>query len=357
MKEKLKYPVLILIAAVTICLCSVLLSGCGNSSALEPSETLTTTLAAETTTEAPKIYNPLTGLPGYSADLLNSRPVMIMVNNHSSCRPQWGLTTPDIIFETVTEGGITRMLWMYSDVSRIPEKVGSVRSARHYYIQLAQGYDAIFVHWGGSTYAYEAIDSGVIDDIDGMTDGAYFARDTSRGVSLEHTGYTTGSKITQAIADMGFRTEIKSDYKSPFSFNEQALTLSSGTCQTLSLSFSTDFSYTYRYNATDSLYYSYLNDTAFVDSDGVQQSFTNVIVIYAPMSSLNDSKGRITLDFTGGKGIYVSDGTYENITWKKGSDTSLLRFYAADGSELKLNPGRSYIGIVPTGRESYTSAT
>ncbi len=350
MKEKLKYPFLILALSLILCSTAVFLHGC-SSSAISDS---TTTTQEITTTKPPEILNPLTGLSGYDAALLSNRPVMVMINNLRACRPQWGLTTPDVVFETVTEGGITRMLWMYADKSRIPEKVGSVRSARHYFIQIARGYDAIFIHWGGSTYAYNAIKQGVIDNVDGMSSGKYFDRDRSRGVSMEHTGFTTGSNIIKAINEKKYRTEIKSEYKNPFNFSKTRLSLPGGECQTLAFSFSKDFSYSYKYNATDGLYYSYLNDSAFVDSAGKQQTFTNAIILYTNVSSLNDAKARVTVDFDGGNGVYITNGTYENITWKKGSDLSVLRFFSADGSEIKLNTGRSYIGIVPKNKEALT---
>lgn len=357
MKEKLKYPLLILALLTALMSASVLLHGCTGSTAHETETEVKTETTPETTGEPPAVLNPLTGLPEYSAELLGNRPVMIMINNHKSSRPQWGLTTPDVVFETVTEGGITRMLWMYADKSLIPEKVGSIRSARHYYIQIARGFDAIFVHWGGSTYAYNELHKGVIDNIDGMSSGKYFARDKSRGSAIEHTGYTTGSNITKVISNKKYRTQIKSEFKNPFNFAEEKRSLPGGACQTLEFSFSKNFSYTYKYNALDGLYYSYLGSGAFVDSKGVQQSFTNAVIIYASVSSLNDAKARVTVDFSGGKGVYVSNGTYENITWKKGGDLSKLRFFASDGSELQLNPGRSYIGIVPKGRESCTVIT
>lgn len=349
MKEKLKFPLLTLALVFSLCVVSVVLSACGDGSG-----NITTTAAPTVTTTAPPVYkNPLTGLPGYDVTLLDHRPVMVVVNNLYVCRPQWGLTSPDIVLETVAEGGITRMMWLYADVSRIPDKVGSVRSARHYFIQIAQGYDAVFVHWGGSPYAKEAIRSGVIDDIDGMK-GKYFDRDRSRGVAVEHTGYTTGEWIQKAIADKEFRTAVEDKYKNPLKFADAARALSGGVCRKVSLSFSDDFDYTYQYDAAKGLYYSYLNNKPFVGSDGDQQNFENVILIYTGITSLNDAKGRMTMDFSGGSGVYISNGTYENITWNKGGNTDLLKFYTAAGGELVLNPGRSYIGIIPTGRQSKT---
>ena len=90
------------------------------------------------------------------------------------------------------------------------------------------------------------------------------------------------------------------------------------------------------------------------NSDGKQQNFTNLIIVYTDITDLNDAKSRVTFDLDEGNGIYVSNGTYKNITWKKGNATDTLKFFNEDGSELSLNPGRSYIGIVGTGREKLT---
>lgn len=307
------------------------------------------------TTEAP-VFNPLTGEAGYSKELVNNRPVAIMINNITQARPQWGLTSPDMVFETLAEGGISRMMWLYADASRIPEKVGSIRSARHYYIQFAQGLDAIFIHFGGSPLAYESINRGDIDNIDGIYSSAYFARDKTRNVASEHTAYSTGDFIRQGIADKGFRTEIKSEYKNPFKFTTGKASLPGGSCNEIYFSFSPDYSYTYKYNEADGLYYSFLGDKQFVDSEGRQQSFTNAVILYAGMSRIDEK--RITLAYEqGGSGVYVSNGTYENVTWIKSGSTALLKIYDSTGAEISLNPGRSYIGIVPSDRQSNTVIT
>ncbi len=80
--------------------------------------------------------DPLTGLSGFKAQ--GKRPIAVVVNNSKPARPQWGLFTPDIVFEGVTEAGITRMLWLYSDINKIPDKVGSLRSARHDFVEIAE---------------------------------------------------------------------------------------------------------------------------------------------------------------------------------------------------------------------------
>ena len=69
---------------------------------------------------------------------------------------------------------------------------------------------------------------------------------------------------------------------------------------------------------------------------------------------MGDSSGCVDMDLTGGSGVYLSNGAYENITWKKGGSDDMLTLYSSDGTELKLNPGQSYIGLVPTDKQAST---
>jgi len=345
------------VIAIIIALCLLLITfGCDKDKGKDnksKGETKNNTETSEQTVSK-TLVNPLTGENNLKADAAGKRPVAVVVNNVPAARPQWGLCTPDIVVEGLVEAGITRMLWLYSDVNQIP-KVGSIRSARHDFIEVAEGFDAIFVHWGGSPYAYEAIQNRSIKDIDGKTRAKYFARDTSRNVPKEHTGYTTGEKINQAISDLSIRSDIKSSYSSPFGFNSSNATYKSGSCESIKMSFSSGYNHTFKYNAQDKLYYNYMNSNKMVDADGKHMAVSNVIVLYFPSFSVLNSAGSIDMDLTGGKGVIASNGSYENITWKKGNTPdNMIKLYAQDGSELKLNVGKSYIGLVPVNRSGST---
>ncbi len=329
-------------------------AGCGKDKE-EPTTEPTTQPTTAAPTTSPYLsgnINPLTGEGNYDEALLKNRPVMVSVENHKDARPQWGITTADIVWEMEAEGGITRMLLMYADASRLPDKIGPTRSARHYFVELVEGFDAIFVHFGGSPQAYNALDNHGTDHIDGMTDGNTFSRDNSRNVSSEHRAYTTKDKVVAAIENKDFRTTLEEEYLEPFKFNSTAKKLSDGDCTEMVVDFSNYATYTYTYNAEDNLYYSSLNGNAFKDSNGNQQNFTNLLICYVDKSSLGDSKGRISLDLSEGNGVYVSNGTYQKITWEKGDYSDMMKFYDADGNELALNTGRTYIGLVASSQES-----
>ena len=327
-------------------------TGCGGNEE-EPTTTEPTT--AEITTEPPVVYrNPLTGEAGYNEKLIGNRPVMVVVENHPDARPQWGLTSSDIVFEMVAEGGITRMILMYADASRLPDKVGPVRSTRHYFLDLAEGYDAIFTHFGQSTYAKQQLANHDIDNINGYFDGSYFSRDKSRNVDSEHTAYTTKEWVLKAIEKKEYRTTLKDGYENAFNFNiDGDRVLKDGSCVTATVSFSSSYTYTLNYDKQENVYYSSFNGNPFMDSNGTQQNFENIVILYTNISAISgDTKNRVDFDLSEGEGRYISNGSYEDISWKKGDSTDMLKLYDSEGEELKLNTGRTYIAICDDSRES-----
>lgn len=353
---KLKKSKLTKLLSLTIALIFIVSSfvGCGKETEEDTTTTAPSTTEATTAAPAPAKVNPLTGDPNYPEELIGNRSVLVSVENHPEARPQWGISSADIVWEMLAEGGITRMLCMFADASRLPDKIGPTRSARHYFVELAEGYDSILVHFGGSSYGYDSLAQQGSEHIDGMTDN-YFYRDKSRNVATEHTAYTTKDDIVKAIENKGFRTETEEGKENPFKFNETAKALSGGTCTNVSVPFSSSFTYKYTYDEESKVYLSTLNGNSFKDDNGTQQSFTNIIIAYSTVTPLNDGAGRVTYDLSKGKGIYISNGTYENITWEKGDYTDMMKFYGADGNELALNPGRSYIALVPTGNNATIS--
>lgn len=335
-----------IISIVLVCCISLCLFSCNKSKDAKKED--------KNKSASKAICNPLTGENNFSADAVGKRPIAVVMNNAPAARPQWGLCTPDVVVEGITEAGITRMLCLYSDVKDIP-KFGSVRSARHDFIEIAEGFDAIFVHWGGSTFAYDALKKRNVDDIDGISSAKYFARDNSRNVGREHRGYTTGKKIEQGINDLKIRQEVKSAYATPFKFCKKQKKYDKA-CESVKVSFSPNYNHTFKYNSEDKLYYNYMNTKKMVDADGKQMSRKNVIILYFPSYKVINSYKSVDMDLTGGKGLLVSNGTCKDITWKKGNTPSnMISLYNADGSDLKLNVGNSYIGIVPAGRESLTT--
>ena len=322
------------------------------------SVTQTTIVETEEVTKGPDYssLSPLTGLPDFKAE--GKRPVAFMINNSAKARPHWGLCTPDIVFEGITEGGITRMLWLYADINDVPDKIGSMRSARHDFIELAEGMDALFVHWGGSKYAYDAIEDRGIDHLDGLVYAEkLFFRDPNRNVGAEHRGYTTRKNVIKGFDKRNARLDIKNGYDKPFKFSlpNEKITPDAGTCSKLYFEFSNYCNHTFTYDEESSLYYNRINGEPMKDSDGKQMAVTNVILLYCSVDQMGDSAGCIDMNLTSGKGTFISNGAYENISWEKGSHNKPLKLYNSNGDELTLNAGKSYIAFVPNSRSATLS--
>lgn len=145
-KKKIIIAVIAVIAVVAIAVAVYFGVFYGKEEPTTQPETTTTTTAAPVV-----ITNPLTGEADYNESAVGKRPVAIVVENSPQARPQYNMDTPDIIFEGEVEGGITRMLWFYADMTDLPEQVGPTRSARPSFVEFSQLFDSIFIHFGEST--------------------------------------------------------------------------------------------------------------------------------------------------------------------------------------------------------------
>lgn len=356
-KKTLKSTVCCLLAGAVVFGCSA----CGNKPE-EPVSTTSTTTAATTTAEITtrtENINPLTGLSGLSNEAMGTRPTAVVVENSPAARPQWGLSSPDVLVEGVVEGGITRMLLLYSDVNKIP-KVGPIRSARHDFVEFAECFDAIFVHCGWSIYAEKKIKNDKVNNLNGIQsyNPKFFYRDSSRaGKGTEHTGYSNGSYIKATVSAVDYRTTVKQGYENVLSFVSESYTpANSGS--NVSFQYSSSAKYSMKYNPEDGRYYTYLGSNARKDADGVHLNYKNVLLLYCKVNSMGDSKGCVDMKLENANtGYYFTNGGYEEISWTKNGNaaSSKLVLKRNNGEVLTMNPGTTYIALVPTSQKSATS--
>ena len=304
--------------------------------------------------EPPGPVNPLTGMP-VDTDMSNTRPLAIMINNHVAAMPQVGVSKADIIYEVLVEGGITRMMALYQDVADVGV-IGSIRSARQYYVDIVQSYDAVYIFCGGSPQAYSAITARGITHFD--ESGYYrdptdmFYRDRQRVVSLGnvHALVSTGELISRWLPTYGIRLEHEDGYKRALSFKEDGTPAFGNQALDFSVRFSTSKSTSFLYNPDDKLYYLSQFGKEYRDGDDdAQVAVTNVLVLKTSVSLVpRDTEGRLDIITTGsGTGYFVCGGRYVEIKWSRQDNTSQFSYTLANGSELVLGAGKTYICIVP----------
>jgi hypothetical protein len=311
----------------------------------EPSPTAT---AEPQPSKAPYI-DPLSGV-GMDEDISAKRPWAVMINNLQQALPQCGVSKADILYEVPAEGGVTRMMAIFSDISDV-EALGSMRSIRPYYADIALSYDALVVHAGGSDAGYSLLKSNGQEHLDGVR-GSYqnnpFYRDSARmQYGVEHSMFTTGEKLLATATEEGFHFDHDGAYDYHLSFSDTAADQCTEKAEYVKVSFNGYKTTSFTYDAATGLYTAYEYGANYVDGNtGDNMTFRNLMVLTTSISVV-DSVGRLSVKLTGeGDGYFICGGKYVPITWQRDSSTSAFRYYLSDGSELDLSVGNTYVGIM-----------
>ncbi|NLO37562.1 MAG: DUF3048 domain-containing protein [Clostridiaceae bacterium] len=316
----------------------------------EPSPTPTATPAPTPTPQPPVgAINFMTGEPLPDPDAVRLRPMAFMVNNTKIATPQIGTGAADLIFETEIEGGVTRMLAIYTDVTQIPE-LGSLRSLRHDFIDIAGGLDAIIVHVGWSYAAKDQITRQNTDNINLQVYPSAWWRDEDwwqeRG--KEHSVKTTSERMAAALEKSGLRATL-SDEQVPFAaFHspDAPVPAQGDPARLVKIRFSGYNTTTLTWDEATGLYSKGEYGKPQLDlATGEPLRFSNGLILQTDIASFEGSILR-EIDLGSGPGYYVSGGRYEAITWKKGTTNDPFQFQTQSGEPLAMNAGKSYIAIV-----------
>lgn len=279
-----------------------------------------------------------------------SRPFAIMINNIGVARPlQSGLQDAYIIYEMLAEGGITRYMALFLD--QTTERIGSVRSSRHYYLDYALENDAIYVHHGQSPQAAADFKTLRIDRI--VADNSKTGwRDKTLKVSSEHTLFTSIEKLNKGVGSK--RTERNKDLLLDYSIDPIDLSIKEGVkiANKVTIVYSAQTTSSYEYDAEGGVYKRFVNNKEHLDYvTKAQYTFKNII-IYQVDSITLDSKGRQDFKNIGsGKGWFISEGSAVPITWSKSARSSQTVYKYENGEELVVNDGNTFIQIQPKGKE------
>ncbi|MBU5627168.1 DUF3048 domain-containing protein [Oscillibacter sp. MSJ-2] len=302
--------------------------------------------------QEPAARNPLTGL-GIDPEKADQRPVAVMLNNLKASLPQLGVSKADIIYEVLAEGGITRMLAVFQDLDGVGD-LGSIRSTRAYYLEIALGHDAILVHAGGSPEAYSCIPKWGVDNLDGVNGGSeqeIYWRDPERrkNAGYEHSLLTSGEKIQEYLAGGRYATKHEDGYRYEMTFAEDGTPAGGSAAEHVSVKFSKSKTGTFDYDAGEGAYLVGQYNGAYVDGGtGDQVAVTNVLVLRTRISLISgDSAGRISVDLSsGGEGMYCCGGKSVPIRWSKSGRTEPFAYTLEDGTPLTLGRGTTYVCIV-----------
>lgn len=327
------------ILAALLCLAMLSLVACNKAENTSSDNSV----SSESVSQAEKfVVNPLTGKKDISAEKAGLRPVAVMVGNCTDGqKAQTGLNYADIIYETEVEGGITRLMAVYQDITKA-QKVGSVRSARYPYIDLAMGHNAVYIHCGeGNTASAHLKDLDHIS-IDTASEGA---KRIPNGLASWHTLYALTGDLWNNINN---RFDTKNADNTPWlSFYDEGetVTLTSGSATSITVPFQASTT-KFTYNAEKGVY-TRLNRNGVAVADYNTKESTeieNVFVLLSKITIHSNGKHRM-VEFNQGDGYYFANGTYQFIKWSKGDAENSFKFTDTEGNELKIKTGKSWICI------------
>ena len=340
----------------------LLLCGCGAKS--EPAVTeapaavpeTTAAPTAEPTTEpttvpttepAPVYVNPLNG------EILDApftgRIFANTVSNLADNIPHVGVVKADMLIECyVNMDSVVRCLALFTDIDSV-DAIGSTRSTRPMFNAIAQHYDLILSHAGGSDQALkDAKDRGVenfnIDAWAVASTGASY-RDKERKGAYENTLYGIGSGIKAYAEAQGYPMTLERDYG--FSFTDDGTPAQGVEAKDISIT----LTYKKAKKETRMVYDESTGKYAFNQYGQVMtdlkteavEAFRNVIVMYADITTTGIYH---IADFSaGGTGYFACGGKLIPITWSCAGDKEPFRFFTESGEPLELGRGNTYMAI------------
>lgn len=354
---------LLLAACLLLCACS------SPAASTEPSETTTAPTTAptaaptteattaptteptveETTVPAEVYRNPLNG--EVLEEPYEGRVFAVTINNVKQAMPHHGVGQADVFFEMYVNDYATRGLALFSNVTEVTS-IGSIRSNRYNFTDIAQAYDLVLSHASASDHVLEdmyqsGIDNMLADEPIGYRD---YVRYRTYDYAWEHCLFATGQSLWDAAEDRGFDLAV-SDKDYGMNFGEEATPADGQNAGEVEIIFTLKGytkTTTMKYDAQSDKYIYHQFGEEMVDGNtGEPEAFRNVIVILAPTE--NEGVYHVADLYGSGEGYFACGGKMVPIRWIHENETDPFTFTLADGTPLIQGVGSTYIAIAPTG--------
>lgn len=278
----------------------------------------------------------------------NDRPIAIMIDNHSDAWPQAGLQKAYMVYEIVVEGGETRLMALFKGAD--VEKIGPVRSARHYFLDYAMENDAIYTHFGESPQADSDIRKYSINEIDGIAeDGTTFKRVKDK--ASPHNAVTSIDKLIESAKNKKFK--MTSNKESVLNYVTDEVNLEEGQgAISVTIPHSDLQTVKYVYDEENKVYQRYARGKKQTDWDSKETITTkNIIITFCDNYTLQDkeNKGRQGIKNIGTfDGYYITNGKAIKIKCVKNEREEQTVYQDLEGNEIKVNDGNTFVNICPT---------
>ena len=305
----------------------------------------------------------------------NDRAIAVMIDNHSDAWPQANLNKAYLVYEIVVEGGETRLMALFKGQDL--EKIGPVRSSRHYFLDYALENDAIYVHHGWSPQAESDISTLKVNNINGITETSKdFWRVKDK--SSPHNMFTSTERIMEIAERKEYKTtsskqsvltylveefNLSDKYEkqvveenttelSEVNKNEHFEKTKSISATNITIPHSKLQTVKYEYDENTKTYKRYARKKLQTDYiTGEPVTTKNIIITMCDNYTLKDSenKGRQGLKNIGTfDGYYITNGESIPIKCTKTSRCEQTVYKDLEGNQIDVNDGNTFINICPT---------
>jgi hypothetical protein len=273
---------------------------------------------------------------------------VVKIDNVDAARPQTGVNQADLVYEELVEGGLTRLAAVFQ--SLYPGTVGPVRSGRLTDSAIADDLNhPVFAYSGTNGIFLPVLRSQPLTDVDDGNRPDLFWRN---GAAAPHNLY----------ADVASLAGASTTHAPPYPLFAY---LTSGTAFTgpgivpvsrIGINFPAN-AVTWSWNATLRAWTRDQDGTADVDEAGLQISAANIVVQFVPYvtSAMATGEGAPPAPIPTGELVgsgtawYLSDGHLVRGSWSRSALTARTVYKDAQGTAVRLTPGRTWVELVPVG--------
>ena len=286
----------------------------------------------------------------------NERPIAYMIDNNKNAQPQSNINKAFCVYEIIVEGNETRLMAIFKDLDE--GTVGPIRSARHYFLDYAAEYDAIYAHLGLSpkagddmeTYGTNNINGQIYDTGKAREGAAIYWRDKTR--KAPHNAYTSLETIKHISDQLAYSKTTNKG--TPLNYTTQEVVLDSEDAVEATdvvIPYGAGHKVNYKYDEETGRYTRYSKGRLQTDREtGENVTTKNLIITFASNYDLPDTenKGRQDVVTTGTlDGYYITNGKAIKIKCEKKARQSQTVYKDLEGNEIKINDGNTWINVCP----------
>lgn len=307
----------------------------------EPETEAVTEAVTEPVTEA--ATEPETEPEVVASHMFSERyPYAVMIDNQPDALPQASLQKADIIYEMIVEGRLTRLMVVTDEPKDI---VGPIRSARPAFVNFVLENQAFYAHVGNYDYVLETPGGGSVKDMDQFQHAGNAYYRASHKVP-PHNMYADLSEFYKAAENEGYRIAVEEPYG--YMRNNVVVPRTGGEVATeVSLTYDGYLHQRYEYDAEKGGYVKFINNEAVIDENTKEPIVIQSYILMQLEHWLRPNGVHYAIGDVGEGTAWMYEGgeRYE-IGWSREDNGEPMKL-TLGGEELVLNPGLTYIQILP----------